>query len=80
MLVIAKAAKGAEFFYSSGSAHKASARSADYIVAVLNKEGYKLRDGEVWHKFCVGPYDDAWAFAEDQSFTVRKGIVSERFR
>lgn len=80
MLVLAKSVKGKEFLYRADSAHKVSASSADYICKVLNERKFKLEDGSVWFKHAVDEYDTAYQYAEFQSFTNRKGIVSERRR
>ena len=76
MKVIAKSIKGAEFWYNPETAHKVSERSAETILKVLNDCKYKLQnEKEVWHIHDVYPIDKAYAYAESQKFTIRKGTV-----
>lgn len=68
MKVIAKSIKGAEFMYNP--------ESAETILKVLNECKYKLQnEKEVWHIHDVYPIDKAYAYAEGQKFTIRKGTV-----
>ena len=78
MLVAAKSVKGMEFLYSAKSAHEVSRASSEYICKVLNKQAYQLKDDEVWVIHEIDEYDNAYAFAVEQRFTNRKGIVTER--
>lgn len=71
MIVVAKAVKGHEFLYSASSAHRVAPKKAQKIVDALNKCGYALKDGEVWHTFDVGMYDNAHAYGEMQGFQMR---------
>ena len=76
MIVLAIAVKGQEFLYRSDSAHEVSKASADVICKALNDANYLLKDGEVWHKFTdIGPYNNAWAFAQTQKFTRYKNRI-----
>lgn len=68
---------GTEYLYKGSSAHSVSCASAEKILSVLNRVRYKLKDGEIWHVYIEeGSYSNHAAY---QSFTIRKGIVSERW-
>lgn len=74
--VIAKTVKGKEYIYSTKSAHKVSANSAEKILTVLNNVRWNLKnDDEIWHIYDVDEYDTAYDYAIYQKFTIRKGIV-----
>lgn len=45
------AVKGKEFLYRSSTRVAVPKASAKTILEVLNKTGYRLRDGEVWHLY-----------------------------
>lgn len=75
MKIVAISVKGQEFLYKPRTAHKVSNKSANYICAELNRVQYKIDDNHVWHIHEVDEYDDASVYAEEQSFTVRKGGV-----
>ena len=79
MKVAAVTTPGSEYLYRASSAHKVSERSAAYILGVLNLYRFKLRPGEIWYLYEVDQYDTAYIYAEDQHFTVRKGLVTERY-
>lgn len=78
MKIIAKAIKGQEFLYNARSARKVSARSADKICAIVNEHKFLLgsADNEVWHVYDVDQYDQAYDYAQYQTFTIRNGIVT----
>lgn len=82
MLVVAKSVEGREFMYKASSAHQVPKRSAEKIRDALNEVKYGLNENEdyplVWCLHDVGPYDNAYAFAEYQSFGIRKGNIYER--
>ena len=80
MKILAKTVQGREYMYSARSARKVSARSAQYILNVVNKAGFLLdrEKGEIWHIYDIDEYDTAYDYALFQSFTVRKGIVTAR--
>ena len=78
MLVIAKSVKGKEFLYDAASARKVSKASAEKILAVVNEKGWRLAPGQVWAIHDVGPYDNAYYYAERQSFAIRNGLVTAR--
>jgi len=78
MKVIAISAKGHEFLYKPSTAHKVSERSGRKIMDALNKAGYKLKENEVWHMHDVDCYDNAYAYASYQEFTIYKGSIRER--
>lgn len=77
MLVLAKSLKGRDFFYSPRSAHRVSKRSAKTIAGILN-EKVNVVDNFEWTTHEVGHLSEAYAWAESQSFVIRKGIVSEK--
>lgn len=76
MKVIAKTIKGREFMYNPRSARKVSERSALKILSIVNEYKWNLKDGEIWHLYDVDQYDAAFDYAQYQSFTIRKGIVT----
>ena len=78
MLVLAISIQGAEYAYNAASAHKVSKASAEKIAAALNKAGYKLKPGQVWYPHTVYYLDNAYAYAENQAFTVYKGSIREK--
>lgn len=78
MKIIAKSCKGKEFLYNAKSARKVSEKSAEKILNVLNSVKWDLKDDEIWHIHDVDEYDSAFWYAERQSFTIRKGIVTAR--
>lgn len=81
MTVVARAVKGKEFLYYARSAHQVKGLCAEKMCAFLNKQEYDLNEGEVWHVYEVGPYDNAYAYAETQIFEKnRNGKVTQRFR
>ena len=78
MVVLAKAVLGKEFLYDASSSHEVSKTSADVICKALNDTKYKLKDGEIWHRFddfCQ--YSGGWAYATCQKFTKYKGRIRE---
>lgn len=77
MLVLAKSLKGRDFYYSPRSAHRVSKRSANTIAGILN-EKVNVVDNFEWTTHEVGYLSEAYAWAENQSFVIRKGIVTER--
>ena len=78
MKVLAVSAKGKEFLYKPATAHKVSARSGKAIMDALNKARYGLKENEVWHMHDVSPYDNAYAYATYQEFSIYKGNIRER--
>lgn len=78
MLVLAKSIEGQEFLYNARSARRVSARSADKIRDAVNEVRWNLKEGEIWHLHEVDEYDNAFYYAERQSFTIRNGIISAR--
>ena len=82
MTIVARTIKGSEFLYGIKSAHKVPKNSAKTILEILNENHFRCMDGsdEVWHIYEVDEYDSAYGYAEEQSFVIRKGIVSERSR
>lgn len=73
MKVVAIAKKGAEFIYNASTAHKVPEANAQKVCDALNGIGYKLFSPDfVWHVYDVGPYDNAYYYAEGQRFTYGK--------
>lgn len=80
MKIIAKTIIGNEFLYSAKSARKVSAKSAEKILSVVNehKSLLGLKENEIFHIYDVNEYDDAFYYAQKQSFIIRNGIVSAK--
>lgn len=78
MIVVAKSKKDHEFLYVPKTAHSVPKSSAKKICDALNKCGYKLTHDEVWYIHEVGPYDDAYYYADMQSFSIRKNSIYEK--
>lgn len=78
MLILAKSAKGQEFFYNPTTAHQVSKASAKRIRDALNKTNYNLKAGEVWELHDVAEWDDAGIYAQNQAFELYKGAILER--
>ena len=80
MTVLAKSVKGQEFFYNARSAHFVSERNAKAICKMLNELRYLLdKDNEVWFIHEVDQYDNAYYYAQDQRFTLYKGMLKRKF-
>lgn len=80
MYILALAKKGAEFMYNPKTAHQVSKNSAEKIKNVLNQLKYKIKsDGQVWHIYEADRYDAAYDYAMFQRFTIRNGIIKEKF-
>lgn len=77
MKIIAQSATGAEFMYNPHTAHKVSKRSAVTIMNLLNACKYQLKEGTTWALHDVDMYDNAYYIAQEQRFTIRKGILKE---
>ena len=78
MTILAKTRAGKEFLYNAASARKVSKASAQKICDIVNENGFLLKDGELWHIYNIDKYDTAYNYANFQSFTIRKGIVTAR--
>lgn len=78
MKIIAVSIKDQEYLYKPSTAHKVSNRSGKAIMDALNKARYGLKENEVWHLHEVDRYDNAYAYATYQEFTVYKGKIMER--
>ena len=78
MKILAISAKGQEFLYKPSTAHNVSERSGKAIMDALNKARYGLKENEVWHLHEVSSYDNAYAFANYQEFSIYKGNIRER--
>lgn len=75
MKIVAVAPVGREYLYRASTAHAVPVSSAEKIRSALNAALYNLRDGETWHLYDVGPYDDAAVYANYQRCSVRSGRV-----
>lgn len=80
MIVVAKSIKGQEYMYLPRTAHQVKGMTPEKMAEFLNKQKHDLREHEVWHVHDVGPYDNAYAYGEMQTFErkrngtiVRKG-------
>ncbi len=78
MKILAVSIEGCEYLYKASTAHKVSERSGKKIMDALNKARYGLKENEVWHLHEVSSYDNAYAFATYQEFTIYKGNIRER--
>lgn len=78
MTILAKTITGKEFIYSARSAHKVNKKNAEKIAECLNNCGFMLKDGEKWHVYEVDQYDNAFIWAEDQTFYITKGGALKR--
>ena len=79
MKILAIAPKGKEFIYDYTTAHKVSKRAAVTIRDILNHLNYKLSSGYIWYIYDIDTYDTAYVYAEEQSFSVYKNHIKERF-
>lgn len=77
MKIIAIAPVGAEYLYRCSTAHAVPEKNAEKIRSALNNATYRLRHGETWHLYDVGPYDNAYAYAALQRFYIRSGRIYE---
>lgn len=81
MKIVAKSVRGKEFLYSARSAHQVKGLTAEKMAEFLNAQKHDLKADEVWHVHEVGPYDNAYGYAETQIFEKkRNGKVTQRFR
>lgn len=80
MKIVARSEQGREFFYIPSSARAASAKNATVIRDLLNRSGYQLLAGEVWHIHDVDIYDSAYDYAQYQRFTIRSGKLYDTAR
>ena len=78
MKMIAKAIEGREFIYDRNIAHKVSDRSAGLIRDALNEKRYGLKDGQIWHIYDCGWYEQEYTAARYQSFVRRNGKLYEQ--
>ena len=80
MYILAQTQKGKEFIYSPSTAHKVSKNSAEKIKNVLNQLKYKIKsEGQIWFTYEVDKFDTAYSYAMFQRFTIRNGIIKEKF-
>ena len=77
MKIAAITIKGTEFIYKASTAHKVPKSSGADIVDALNRAGFRLRPGEVWHLYDIDRYSGAYDIASCQGFRVYRGRVSE---
>ena len=80
MKIVARSEQGREFFYIPSSARAVSSKNATVILDLLNRSGYQLLAGEVWHIHDVGIYDSAYSYAQYQRFTIRSGKLYDTAR
>ncbi len=72
MKILAKTIAGNEFIYSASSAHKVNAKNAEKIASCLNQVGFLLKGDEIWHVYEVEDWENAYLYAETQSFYFTK--------
>ena len=75
--MIAKTIAGKEFTYSRESAHAVSNAGAEAICRALNEKRWGLKDGQVWHVYDCGWYEQEYTGAAYQQFIRRKGAIYE---
>lgn len=80
MKILAITKDGSEFIYSAKSAHRVAQNKIAYVLGVLNKHRYLLKDdSEKWFVYDVDEYDKAYAYSAYQRFSVSKtGIVTDK--
>ena len=76
--MIAKTIAGREYVYSATSAHAVSEKSAEVICRALNDARWQLKDGEAWHVYERGWYEDNYTGAAYQKFVRRNGRLLEQ--
>lgn len=80
MYILALTQKGAEFIYNLSTAHQVSKNSAEKIKDTLNQLKYKIKnEGQIWFTYEVDKFDTAYSYAMFQRFTIRNGIIKEKF-
>ena len=79
MKVLAITRNGQEFIYNAKSAHRVVQNKAKYVLDVLNKYRYLLKDdSEKWFIYDVDEYDKAYAYSAYHRFSVSKtGVVKD---
>lgn len=79
MKVLAITRNEQEFIYNAKSAHRVAQNKAKYVLDVLNKYRYLLKDdSEKWFIYDVDEYDKAYAYSAYHRFSVSKnGIVKD---
>lgn len=80
MKVLAKTIRGREFMYNAATAHKISEKSAVKIRDAVNAAGFQLNadKNEIWHIYEIDEYDNAFYYAENQSFFIYRGVLKAR--
>lgn len=80
MKIVAITKDGSEFIYSAKSAHRVAQNKITYVLDVLNKYRYLLKDDtEKWFVYDIDEYDKAYAYSAYQRFAVSKtGIVKDK--
>lgn len=80
MKVLAITRNEQEFIYNAKSAHRVAQNKVKYVLDVLNKYRYLLKDdSEKWFVYDVDEYDKAYAYSAYQRFSVSKtGIVTDK--
>lgn len=75
--MIAKTLIGSEYVYDRNSAHAVAKSSAEIICKALNDIRHQLKDGEIWHVYDAGWYEQEWTAAGCQKFIRRNGGIAE---
>lgn len=70
--LIAKTRIGTEYIHSKRNAFFASA-NAQKIVDILNENGYKLNDGEMWHVYDFDFSQESYVF--ERIYIAKGGAV-----
>jgi len=74
--LIAKTQDGTEFFHSKQNAFFASA-NVQKIADILNKNKYKLKDGEHWHVYDYNFMQDG--YVEQKIYITRSGKIKAAY-
>lgn len=76
---LAIAAKGSEFLYRKSTMIAVPTKSARSIMEALNKTGYKLKAGEVWHIYENDTYNNDFISEQIKSYSPNKNIKVYRY-
>ena len=75
MTIVAKTRPGQEYCYNVLSAHRINKAHKHNICESLNKAGYSLIPGEIWHTYEISIYDAAFDVAKNQYMRVTNGQI-----
>lgn len=78
MKVLAITKTGAEYLYKANTAHKVNAKKIEWVCGLLNRQKWGINDGEMWRVYEIDKYDNAYYYAQRQSFITGKRGTYER--